>query len=37
LRWGAAPSVIRFTNGEVCDDLDLELAGIYDAMRLPFD
>jgi very-short-patch-repair endonuclease len=29
--------VIRFTNAEVCDDLDFVLARIYDAMRLPFD
>jgi very-short-patch-repair endonuclease len=28
--------VIRFTNAEVCDDLDSTLGRIYAEMRLPF-
>jgi very-short-patch-repair endonuclease len=28
--------VIRFTNAEVCDDLDSVLGRIYEEMRLPF-
>ncbi len=29
--------VIRFTNAEVCDDLDSALSQIYAELRLPFD
>jgi len=29
--------VIGLTNAEICDDLDLALAKIYDALRLPFE
>jgi len=29
--------VIRFTNAEVCDDLDSALLRIYKELRLPFD
>jgi very-short-patch-repair endonuclease len=29
--------VIRFTNAQVCEDLDFVLARIHAAMRLPFD
>jgi very-short-patch-repair endonuclease len=29
--------VIRFTNAEVCDDLDSALLRIYAELRLPFD
>jgi very-short-patch-repair endonuclease len=29
--------VIRFTNAEVCDDLDSALSRIYAELRLPFD
>ena len=29
--------VVRFTNAEVCDDLDLVLARIREELRLPFD
>jgi very-short-patch-repair endonuclease len=29
--------VVRFTNEEICDDLDSVLARIHAALRLPFD